>query len=79
MDFISLKNRNDFSFGFSYFKRALRRGTNEIKLQVGEKITFERTFTKEDVALFTEVSKDEGVHHVTLHQMSRGDLLYKGF
>ncbi|AAU17294.1 hypothetical protein B7P25_16505 [Bacillus thuringiensis] len=43
MDFISLKNRNDFSFGFSYFKRALRRGTNEIKLQVGEKITFERT------------------------------------
>ncbi|MEF7561120.1 enoyl-CoA hydratase [Bacillus thuringiensis] len=31
-----------------------------MKLQVGEKITFERTFTKEDVALFTEVSKDEG-------------------
>ncbi|MBG9579427.1 enoyl-CoA hydratase, partial [Bacillus thuringiensis] len=31
-----------------------------MKLQVGAKITFERTFTKEDVALFTEVSKDEG-------------------
>lgn len=30
-----------------------------MKLQVGKKITFERTFTKEDVALFTEVSKDE--------------------
>jgi 3-hydroxybutyryl-CoA dehydratase len=30
-----------------------------MKLQVGEKITFERTFTREDVVLFTEVSKDE--------------------
>jgi hypothetical protein len=29
-----------------------------MKLQVGEKITFERTFTREDVVLFTEVSKD---------------------
>lgn len=48
-----------------------------MKLQVGEKITFERTFTKEDVALFTEVSKDEGVHHVTPDE--QGDLLYKGF
>ncbi|CCW06636.1 dehydratase [Bacillus thuringiensis] len=30
-----------------------------MKLQVGEKITFERTFTREDVVLFTEGSKDE--------------------
>lgn len=42
-----------------------------MKLQVGEKITFERTFTKEDVALFTEVSKDEGVHHVTPDEQGR--------
>ena len=34
-------------------------------LQVGEIITFERTFTTEDVQLFTKVSKDEGVHHIT--------------
>ena len=35
------------------------------------KITFERTFTREDVALFTEVSKDEGVHHVTPDEQGR--------
>ncbi|HDX9590418.1 TPA: enoyl-CoA hydratase [Bacillus pseudomycoides] len=40
-------------------------------LQVGEKITFERTFTKEDVVIFTKVSKDEGVHHVTLDEQGR--------
>ncbi|MGG2015655.1 enoyl-CoA hydratase [Bacillus sp. S10(2024)] len=40
-------------------------------LQVGEKITFERTFTKEDVVLFTKVSKDEGVHHVTPDEQGR--------
>jgi len=40
-------------------------------LQVGEKITFERTFTKEDVELFTRVSKDEGVHHITPDEQGR--------
>ncbi|MED0961067.1 enoyl-CoA hydratase [Bacillus paramycoides] len=40
-------------------------------LQVGGKITFERTFTKEDVVLFTEVSKDEGIHHVTPDEQGR--------
>ncbi|ENQ3080651.1 enoyl-CoA hydratase [Bacillus cereus] len=40
-------------------------------LQVGEKITFERTFTKEDVVIFTKVSKDEGVHHVTPDEQGR--------
>ncbi len=29
-------------------------------LQIGGKITFERTFTKEDVELFTKVSKMKG-------------------
>ncbi|HEF1898334.1 enoyl-CoA hydratase [Bacillus cereus group sp. MYBK108-2] len=42
-----------------------------MKLQVGEKITFERTFTKEDIALFTEVSRDEGAHHVTPDEQGR--------
>lgn len=40
-------------------------------LQVGEIITFERTFTKEDVVLFTKISKDEGVHHVTPDEQGR--------
>ncbi len=37
IDFISLKNRNDFSFGFSYFKRVFEGGGGLMKLQVGEK------------------------------------------
>lgn len=40
-------------------------------LKLGEKITFERTFTKEDVVIFTKVSKDEGVHHVTPDEQGR--------
>lgn len=40
-------------------------------LQVGEKITFERTFTREDVELFTKVSKDEGAHHITPDEQGR--------
>ncbi len=42
-----------------------------MKVQVGEKITFERTFTIEDVELFTKVSKDEGVHHITPDEQGR--------
>lgn len=34
-------------------------------LKVGDIITFERTFTKRDVELFTEISGDEGIHHIT--------------
>ena len=48
-----------------------------MKLQVGEKSPLNERLQKEDVALFTEVSKDEGVHHVTPDE--QGDLLYKGF
>ncbi|MFJ7698714.1 enoyl-CoA hydratase [Lysinibacillus fusiformis] len=40
-------------------------------LQIGEKITFERTFTREDIELFTKVSKDEGVHHITPDKQGR--------
>ncbi len=42
-----------------------------MSLAVGEIITFERTFTTRDVELFTEVSKDEGVHHVTPDEQGR--------
>ena len=42
-----------------------------MSLAVGEIITFERTFTTRDVELFTELSKDEGVHHVTPDEQGR--------
>ena len=45
------------SFGFSYFTSVFEEGIDEIASR--RKITFERTFTREDVVLFTEVSKDE--------------------
>jgi 3-hydroxybutyryl-CoA dehydratase len=40
-------------------------------LKVGEIITFERIFTVRDVELFTEVSGDEGVHHITPDEQRR--------
>lgn len=40
-------------------------------LQVGDIITFERTFTAKDVELFTEVSGDEGIHHLTPDEQGR--------
>ncbi|GAA0497785.1 MaoC/PaaZ C-terminal domain-containing protein [Salinibacillus aidingensis] len=40
-------------------------------LKVGDIITFERTFTVRDVELFTEVSRDEGSHHLTPDEQGR--------
>lgn len=40
-------------------------------LKVGDIITFERTFTVRDVELFTEVSGDKGVHHITPDEQGR--------
>jgi 3-hydroxybutyryl-CoA dehydratase len=34
-------------------------------LKIGDIITFERTFTKREIELFTEISVDEGIHHIT--------------
>jgi 3-hydroxybutyryl-CoA dehydratase len=42
-----------------------------LSLKVDDIITFERTFTKEDVQLFTKVSLDEGAHHVTPDDQGR--------
>jgi 3-hydroxybutyryl-CoA dehydratase len=42
-----------------------------LSLKVGDKITFERTFTKRDVELFTEISGDEGIHHKTPDEQGR--------
>ena len=45
-------------------------------LQVGGIIRLERTFTAEDVRLFTTVSKDEGVHHITPNE--HGNFVVQG-
>jgi 3-hydroxybutyryl-CoA dehydratase len=42
-----------------------------LNLKVGDIIRFERTFTAEDVELFTKVSGDEGSHHVTPDEQGR--------
>lgn len=40
-------------------------------LKVGDIITFERTFSVRDVELFTEISGDEGIHHLTPDEQGR--------
>ncbi|WP_096435638.1 enoyl-CoA hydratase [Alteribacter populi] len=47
-----------------------------MSLKVGDVITFERTFTVRDVELFTEVSCDEGSHHITPDE--QGKLVIQG-
>ena len=42
-----------------------------MSLKVGDIISFERTFTKKDVEWFTEVSGDEGIHHLTPDEQGR--------
>src|SRR3954449_6840950 len=42
-----------------------------MSLKVGDIITFERTFTVRDIELFTEVSGDEGIHHITPDEQGR--------
>lgn len=42
-----------------------------MSLKVGDTITFKRTFTTEDVELFTKVSGDKGAHHVTPDEQGR--------
>ena len=48
-------------------------GETALRIKTGDIIRFERPFTKEDVELFTKVSKDEGDHHVR----PDGDTAYK--
>lgn len=42
-----------------------------MSLKMGEVILFQRTFTREDVELFTRVSKDEGDHHMNPDGLGR--------
>ena len=47
-----------------------------MSLQVGEIITFERSFTARDVELFTTISCDQGIHHITPDE--QGKLIVQG-
>lgn len=40
-------------------------------MQIGDITEFERTFTEEDIRLFTRVSGDAGEHHVTPDEQGR--------
>ncbi|SDM50827.1 Acyl dehydratase [Fictibacillus solisalsi] len=42
-----------------------------MSLKAGDIIRFERTFTVRDVELFTEVSCDQGIHHITPDEQGR--------
>ncbi|MBM7665516.1 acyl dehydratase [Solibacillus kalamii] len=42
-----------------------------MSLKIGDIITFKRSFTMKDVQLFTEVSCDEGAHHITPDEQGR--------
>lgn len=42
-----------------------------MSLQAGDIIQFERTFTKEDVEVFTKISMDEGDHHINPDEIGR--------
>lgn len=42
-----------------------------MSLKVGEIISFERSFTRKDVEMFTKLSGDEGIHHLTPDEQGR--------
>jgi 3-hydroxybutyryl-CoA dehydratase len=42
-----------------------------LSLKVRDVITFERTFTTETVELFTKLSGDEGIHHLSPDEQGR--------
>jgi 3-hydroxybutyryl-CoA dehydratase len=48
----------------------------EMTLKVGDIISFERTFNRKDVVLFTGISGDEGIHHLTPDE--QGKLVVQG-
>jgi acyl dehydratase len=40
-------------------------------MKVGDTVSWERTFTEDDIRVFNKISGDEGVHHVTPDQQGR--------
>ena len=47
-----------------------------MKVEVGQKATYERTFTIKDVELFAELSGDKGIHHI--QPDSEGRIMVQG-
>ena len=57
--------RNDKKRGWrTHFKGLGRERSKKLNVQLGQKASYERTFTLKDVELFGELSGDKGVHHV---------------
>ena len=48
----------------------------KMKIEVGRRATYERTFTAEDVNSFAELSGDKGVHHI--RPDGRGRIMVQG-
>ena len=59
-----------------YFTKTLRSRVLKTKLEVGQKSSYERTFSTKDVELFAELSGDKGVHHIKPD--SQGRLMVHG-
>lgn len=47
-----------------------------MKFEVGQKASYERTFTLEDVKAFAEISGDKGIHHMMPD--SKGRIMLQG-
>lgn len=47
------------------------RGGKDVVIAAGETITFERNFSKKDVELFSQISGDEGIHHLEPDEQGR--------
>ena len=47
-----------------------------MELKVGQKASYKRTFTRQDVSAFAELSGDKGVHHV--EPDGRGRIMVQG-
>ena len=47
-----------------------------MKIEVGQRDTYERTFSAEDVRSFAEISGDKGIHH--MRPDSKGRILVQG-
>ena len=47
------------------------KGEFRLSLKVGDIVRFERNFTKEDVEMFTKVSRDQGDHHINPDEQGR--------
>jgi acyl dehydratase len=47
-----------------------------MKIEVGHRASYERTFTAEDVASFAEISGDKGIHH--MQPDSKGRTMVQG-